>query len=177
MLVSSFQLFVWAAFVMYLATFNYLADWYVRLHLSVGAAYTFHRRSYGPFASSALAGQSLLRALTSFCFNLPYERYPTGNLSGTAFPLFTSQMYAKLTFRWAGTLFGGVALLMMPIPFVVSQWHFFYCRYLVQHLTFSTIALLPGTSNQGKKQVCESSSCFRLVKYQSVAMLQHKKDD
>lgn len=77
-------LFVWAAFVMYLATFNYLAD------------------CYGPFASSALAGQSLLR-----------------NLSGTAFPLFTSQMYAKLTFRWAGTLFGGVALLMMPIPFVL----------------------------------------------------------
>ncbi|KLO13266.1 MFS general substrate transporter [Schizopora paradoxa] len=77
-------LFVWAAFVMYLAVFSYLAD------------------CYGPFASSALAGQSLCR-----------------NLAGTAFPLFTTQMYAKLTFKWAGTLFGGIAFLMMPIPFIL----------------------------------------------------------
>lgn len=45
----------------------------------------------------------------------------TGNLMGMAFPLFSQQMYDKLTFKWASTLFGCIALLMMPIPFVVSS--------------------------------------------------------
>lgn len=57
--------------------------------------------SYGPYASSALAGQSLAR-----------------NILGTVFPLFTQQMYRNLTYKWANTLFGCIALLMLPIPFV-----------------------------------------------------------
>lgn len=77
-------LFVWACFVMYLAVFTYLAD------------------CYGPFASSALAGQSLCR-----------------NLLGMAFPLFTAQMYDKLTYKWANTLFALLAVLMIPIPYVL----------------------------------------------------------
>lgn len=40
---------------------------------------------------------------------------------GMAFPLFSQQMYDKLTFKWASTLFGCIAVLMMPIPFVVSS--------------------------------------------------------
>lgn len=60
--------------------------------------------SYGPYASSALAGQSLAR-----------------NILGTVFPLFTQQMYRKLTYKWANTLFGCIALLMLPIPFVRSS--------------------------------------------------------
>jgi hypothetical protein len=49
------QLFMWATFIMYLAVFTYLAD------------------CYGPYASSALAGQSLLRAflLPSLLSRLP----------------------------------------------------------------------------------------------------------
>ncbi|KAJ7223281.1 MFS general substrate transporter [Mycena pura] len=77
-------LFMWATFIMYLAVFTYLAD------------------CYGTYASSALAGQSLLR-----------------NLMGTAFPLFTPPMYARLGIHWASTLFGCVALAMVPIPYVL----------------------------------------------------------
>ncbi|KAF9078033.1 MFS polyamine transporter [Rhodocollybia butyracea] len=74
---------IYGIFIIYLAVFTYLAD------------------CYGPFASSALAGQSLCR-----------------NLAATAFPLFTQQMYAKLSFKWANTLFGCIACVLMPIPFV-----------------------------------------------------------
>ncbi|KAF9482569.1 MFS polyamine transporter [Pholiota conissans] len=77
-------IFVWGIFIVYLAVFSYLAD------------------CYGPFASSALAGQSLAR-----------------NLSATAFPLFTTQMYKNLNYRWANTLFGCLAAVMIPIPFVL----------------------------------------------------------
>lgn len=77
-------LFIWGTFIIYLAGFSYLAD------------------CYGPFASSALAGQSLAR-----------------NLTGTAFPLFTTQMYKALDYKWANTLFGCLAAIMVPIPFVL----------------------------------------------------------
>ncbi|KJA28007.1 hypothetical protein HYPSUDRAFT_51464 [Hypholoma sublateritium FD-334 SS-4] len=80
-------IFFWGIFIVYLAVFSYLAD------------------CYGPFASSALAGQSLAR-----------------NLSATAFPLFTTQMYRNLNYKWANTLFGILASLMIPIPFIL----FFY---------------------------------------------------
>ncbi|KAJ7930408.1 MFS general substrate transporter [Mycena leptocephala] len=77
-------LFMWATFIMYLAVFTYLAD------------------CYGPYASSALAGQSLFR-----------------NLMGAAFPLFTTPMYARLGIHWASTLFGCIAVAMVPIPYVL----------------------------------------------------------
>ncbi|KAI0080216.1 MFS general substrate transporter [Panus rudis PR-1116 ss-1] len=77
-------LVIWGVFIIYLAVFVYLAD------------------CYGPFASSALAGQSLSR-----------------NLMGTFFPLFTTQMYTGLTFKWANTLFALVAVVMIPIPYVL----------------------------------------------------------
>ncbi|KAF8889266.1 MFS general substrate transporter [Infundibulicybe gibba] len=76
--------YIWAVYIVYLAVFSYLAD------------------CYGPFASSALAGQSLAR-----------------NLSAMAFPLFTQQMFDKLTYKWANTIFGLIAVLMIPIPFVL----------------------------------------------------------
>lgn len=37
---------------------------------------------------------------------------------GTAFPLFTQQMYDRLTYHWGTSLFGFVAVVMIPIPFV-----------------------------------------------------------
>ena len=37
---------------------------------------------------------------------------------GTAFPLFTTQLFAKLTYHWGSTLFGCLAVLMIPIPYV-----------------------------------------------------------
>ncbi|PCH44464.1 MFS general substrate transporter [Wolfiporia cocos MD-104 SS10] len=77
-------LIMWALYIIYLAVFTYLAD------------------CYGPFASSALAGQSLFR-----------------NLMGMAFPLFTQQMFASLTYHWANTLFALIAVVMIPIPFIL----------------------------------------------------------
>ncbi|XP_006464020.1 hypothetical protein AGABI2DRAFT_74658, partial [Agaricus bisporus var. bisporus H97] len=97
-LVVGITLFVAAMFVVYLAVFSYLAD------------------CYGPYASSALAGQSLAR-----------------NIMATVFPLFTTQMYTNLTFKWANTLFGFLALAMIPIPFVL----FFYGPSIRQRSKFS----------------------------------------
>ena len=37
---------------------------------------------------------------------------------GTIFPLFTQQMYSQLTYHWGTALFGFIAVLMIPIPFV-----------------------------------------------------------
>ncbi|TFK67701.1 MFS general substrate transporter [Pluteus cervinus] len=91
-------IFMWAAFIMYLAVFSYLAD------------------CYGPFASSALAGQSLLR-----------------NVLASIFPLFTTQMFQKLHYQWASTLLALIACLMIPIPFIL----FFYGHHIRKLSTFS----------------------------------------
>ncbi|THU84213.1 MFS polyamine transporter [Dendrothele bispora CBS 962.96] len=94
--------FIWATFVIYLAVFTYLAD------------------CYGPFASSALAGQSLCR-----------------NLAATAFPLFTRQMFDRLSYKWANTLFGCIAVVMMPIPFIL----FFYGPSIRRRSKFSGMVM------------------------------------
>ncbi|KAG0698235.1 MFS general substrate transporter [Suillus ampliporus] len=60
---------------------------------------------YGTYASSAIAGLSLCR-----------------NLAVAMFPLFTTQMFARLTPKWSLTLFGCVAAALVPIPWVL----FFY---------------------------------------------------
>ncbi|KAI0731113.1 MFS general substrate transporter [Earliella scabrosa] len=66
------------------------------------AVFTYLADCYGIFASSALAGQSLSR-----------------NLMGTVFPLFTHQLYARLTYHWGTTLFACIAVAMIPIPLVL----------------------------------------------------------
>ena len=37
---------------------------------------------------------------------------------GTVFPLFTHQLYARLTYHWGTTLFACIAVAMIPIPLV-----------------------------------------------------------
>ncbi|KAF4570112.1 hypothetical protein EYR36_009918 [Pleurotus pulmonarius] len=76
--------FEWATFIIYHSVFTYLAD------------------CYGPYASSALAAQSLFR-----------------NLTGMAFPLFIQQMLRALTLKWANTLFACIGVLLLPIPYVL----------------------------------------------------------
>ncbi|KAH0836438.1 major facilitator superfamily domain-containing protein [Lanmaoa asiatica] len=85
--VIALTIFMFGAFIAYLVVFLYLAD------------------CYGPYASSALAGQSLCRNMGSF-----------------AFPLFANDMFMDLTYKWSNTLFAGIALVIVPIPFVL----FFY---------------------------------------------------
>ncbi|KIY71160.1 MFS general substrate transporter [Cylindrobasidium torrendii FP15055 ss-10] len=76
-----------STYIIFVAVFTYLAD------------------SYGPYASSALAGQSMCR-----------------NLAAMAFPLFTTPMFTKLGYQWAGTLFACIATLMIPIPYVLFRY-------------------------------------------------------
>ncbi|KAE9388526.1 MFS polyamine transporter [Gymnopus androsaceus JB14] len=54
-----------------------------------------------------------------------------------SFPLFTEQMYAKLTFKWANTLFGCIACLLMPIPFIL----FFYGPAIRNRSRFSRLVM------------------------------------
>ncbi|EAU90060.1 multidrug transporter [Coprinopsis cinerea okayama7 len=86
-LAISFTLYLWAVFTIYLAIFSYLAD------------------CYDTYASSALAGQSLIR-----------------NVIGGIFPLFTTQMFDALGYSWANTIFAIVGVLMIPIPVTLLFW-------------------------------------------------------
>ncbi|KZV74466.1 MFS general substrate transporter [Peniophora sp. CONT] len=86
-MVIGLTLFMWATFMIYLGSFTYLAD------------------CYGPYASSANAGQSLFR-----------------NIMGFAFPLFTTQMFNTLGYHWGNTLFACIAVLMIPVPFILYRF-------------------------------------------------------
>ncbi|KAG1732375.1 major facilitator superfamily domain-containing protein [Suillus lakei] len=77
-------LFMTSAFIIYQVVFIYLAD------------------CYGPYASSALAGQSMCR---------DYR-----------LPALYDQMNDLLTYKWAGTVFALIAAIMIPIPYIL----FFY---------------------------------------------------
>jgi MFS family permease len=72
-------------FSIYLAVFNYLAD------------------TYGRYASSAQAAQSMCR-----------------NLLAGIFPLFTHIMLTKLTYHGTGSLLGGIGLMLTVIPWLLA---------------------------------------------------------
>ncbi|KAG1878434.1 MFS general substrate transporter [Suillus tomentosus] len=76
--------FMAGVFVIFQVAFLYLAD------------------CYGPYASSAQAGQSLAR-----------------NTMGMVFPLFTQQMFTGMTYKWGLTLWALLSLVMAPIPWVL----------------------------------------------------------
>ncbi|KAI9434586.1 MFS polyamine transporter [Lactarius indigo] len=61
--------------------------------------------TYLMYAASALAGHTIIRSL-----------------SGAVFPLFSTQMFAKLGINWAGMLLGGIALILAPIPFLFYKY-------------------------------------------------------
>jgi len=96
---SSFAFVNWIALTIGIALFTW-ASFIIYL-----VVFSYLADCYGPFASSASAGSSLAR-----------------NVIGAAFPLFTVQMYEALGYNWANTLFGCLAVIMVPIPFVL----FFY---------------------------------------------------
>jgi hypothetical protein len=68
-------------------------------------SYIYVEDSYMVFSASALAGVGLVR-----------------NLAGGVFPLFGMQMFENSGYNWAGTLLGGLALLLAPIPFVLERY-------------------------------------------------------
>ncbi|KAJ7623750.1 MFS polyamine transporter [Roridomyces roridus] len=112
-LAIALTLYTWGTFVVYLAVFTYLAD------------------CYGPFASSALAGQSLCR-----------------NIMATVFPLFTKQLFAALGYTWANTMFALIALVMTPIPFVL----FFFGPRIRARSKFSRMVLERQEASAGKEK-------------------------
>lgn len=66
--------------------------------------FTYTEDAYKTFSASALAGIGLIR-----------------NLFGAAFPLFAHSLFTQLGYDWAGTLLAVLALVLVPIPFILSQ--------------------------------------------------------
>lgn len=69
------------------------------------ALLTYTVDAYLFVAASALAANTVIRSI-----------------AGAGFPLFATQMFVSLNPRWASTLLGFVALIMMPIPFVLTKY-------------------------------------------------------
>jgi len=67
--------------------------------------YTYTEDSYKTYSASALAGIGLIR-----------------NLAGAGFPLFGTQMYHRLGNQGATSLLAGLAVLMIPIPFILERY-------------------------------------------------------
>lgn len=61
--------------------------------------------SYGVYSASALAGIGLVR-----------------NTAGAGFPLFGRQLFENLGYQWAASLLAFLALLLMPIPFILARY-------------------------------------------------------
>ena len=73
------------------------------LHLKL-ALFNYMIDAYLFVAASALASNTVVRSAF-----------------GAAFPLFSTQMYDALNPRWASTLVGCIALIMVPIPIVLKR--------------------------------------------------------
>ncbi|MBA7495541.1 hypothetical protein ES702_06128 [subsurface metagenome] len=67
--------------------------------------YMYVEDSYMVFSASALAGVGLIR-----------------NLFGAGFPLFGSQLFKNEGYNWAGTILACLAILLVPIPFVLERY-------------------------------------------------------
>ncbi|KAK0543641.1 hypothetical protein OC846_006341 [Tilletia horrida] len=88
---------------------------------------------WSPMLAGALLGFGILYVFLGL-FNYMLDAYLANAASalaantvcrsaaGAGFPLFASQMYAKLNPRWASTLLGCLALVMAPIPFVLYKY-------------------------------------------------------
>lgn len=69
------------------------------------SAFLYLADCYGPWASSAIAGQSFAR-----------------NIVGGAFPLFSEQMFQGLGYQWASTLIACIGLIGAVLPFCLYMW-------------------------------------------------------
>jgi len=69
------------------------------------AVFNYLADTYHKYASSALAAQSMCR-----------------NLLGGALPLFVDQMFNGMTYQGAGSLLGGLGLILTAVPFVLAIW-------------------------------------------------------
>ncbi|KZT54325.1 MFS general substrate transporter [Calocera cornea HHB12733] len=103
----AFFWFGWTSF----PSISYWAPLMAILPLGVGVVLIFLSLfnyiidAYLMVAASALASSTVVRSAF-----------------GAGFPLFATQMYVKLNARWASTLLGCIALLLVPIPFVLARY-------------------------------------------------------
>ncbi|KAG2140823.1 major facilitator superfamily domain-containing protein [Suillus cothurnatus] len=109
--------FMSAVFIIFQVAFLYLAD------------------CYGPYTSSAQAGQSLSR-----------------NIMALIFPLFTQQMFAGMTYQWGLSLWALLAVVMAPIPWVL----FFFGSKIRSHSKISRKILEAEQQLDGEKTVVYS---------------------
>lgn len=79
--------------------------------------------AYPAYAASVLAGNDFMRSTF-----------------GAAFPLFATQMYHKLGVGWASTLLALLAILFIPIPFVLHR-----VRFVRSSSALSALISLCGT--------------------------------
>ncbi|KIK38418.1 hypothetical protein CY34DRAFT_394419 [Suillus luteus UH-Slu-Lm8-n1] len=118
--------FMSGVFIIFQVSFLYLAD------------------CYGPYTSSAQAGQSLAR-----------------NFMALIFPLFTQQMFAGMTYEWGLTLWALLSVAMAPIPWVL----FFFGSKIRSHSKVSR-KILEAEQQQmdGEKTAVSSPTEERSVK-------------
>lgn len=91
------------------------------------------------YSASALAGIGLIH-----------------NLAGAGFPLFGTQMYHRLGNQGATSLLAGLAVLMVPIPFILER----YGMKLRQKSPWARVHVEHGDEDNGKRdeEVGSSSS-------------------
>jgi hypothetical protein len=53
---------------------------------------------------------------------------------GAAFPLFTLQLYDSIGIHWAGSVFGFMSLLLLPVPWTLFK----YGKYIRARSHYST---------------------------------------
>lgn len=73
----------------------------------------------------------------------------TGNMGSFGFPLFSHIMFKKLTYKWANAIFGGIALILIPVPFV----SFSIRRYFVSNPPRKALFLY-GPSLRKRSTMC-----------------------
>nr|POF04072.1 putative prephenate dehydrogenase [nadp(+)] [Quercus suber] len=67
--------------------------------------YTYIEDSYKDYSASALAGLGFIR-----------------NIAGGGFPLFGNQMFENEGYQWAGSILAFLALVLVPIPFILEKY-------------------------------------------------------
>ncbi|KUI59671.1 Caffeine resistance protein 5 [Cytospora mali] len=79
--------------------------WGFSFYTLILMTFTYTEDSYKVYSASALAGIGLIR-----------------NVFGAGFPLFAHSLFTELGYQWAGTLLAGLAMILVPIPFVWSRY-------------------------------------------------------
>lgn len=103
----SLFIFAWTSYpwLPWIAPIIASALWGWSFYTLILFTYTYVEDSYGVFSASALAGIGLVR-----------------NAAGAGFPLFARQMFVNEGYQWAGTILAFLAVVLVPIPFILIRY-------------------------------------------------------